>query len=98
VLANIGRALRSGGTFLMVDVAASSRLEENIENPFAPFLYGVSVMHCMTVSLAQGGEGLGTVWGEQKAREPLTEAGLADIDVKRVEGDPINNVYIATKR
>jgi len=97
VLANIAHALRSGGTLLMVDVAASSHLEENIENPLAPFLYGVSVMHCMTVSLAQGGEGLGTVWGEQKARELLTEAGLASVDVKRGEGAPLNNVYIATK-
>jgi SAM-dependent methyltransferase len=98
VLANIARALRGGGTFLMVDIAASSRLDENIENPFAPLLYGVSVMHCMTVSLAQGGEGLGTVWGEQKARELLAEAGFDGVDVKRVEGDPLNNVYIATKR
>ena len=50
-------------TFLMVDIAASSQLERNLENPLAPFLYTVSTMHCTTVSLAQGGEGLGRVLG-----------------------------------
>jgi 2-polyprenyl-3-methyl-5-hydroxy-6-metoxy-1,4-benzoquinol methylase len=97
VLANLARALRPEGTFLMIDIAASSRLEENLEHPLGPFLYGVSVMHCMTVSLAQGGEGLGTVWGEQKALELLEEAGFADAQVKHLEGDPINSVYVATK-
>ena len=97
VLANLAGAVRPGGTFLMIDVAASSRLEENLEHPLGPFLYGISVMHCMTVSLAQDGEGLGTVWGEQKALELLEEAGFADAQVKQLEGDPINNVYVATK-
>lgn len=69
VLADIARALKPGGVFLMMDMAASSKLEENLDHPIGPLLYGASVMHCMTVSLAQGGEGLGTVWGEQKALE-----------------------------
>ena len=54
-------------------------------------------MHCMTVSLAQDGEGLGAVWGEQKALELLAEAGFGDVEVKTVEGDIINNYYIARK-
>jgi hypothetical protein len=58
----------------MVDIAASTRLEGNLDNPLAPFLFTVSTMHCMTVSLAQGGEGLGTCWGEEKARELLAPA------------------------
>ena len=49
----------------------------------------------MTVSLALGGEGLGTAWGEQKACELLAEAGFARVDVKRVEKDIVNNYYIA---
>jgi 2-polyprenyl-3-methyl-5-hydroxy-6-metoxy-1,4-benzoquinol methylase len=98
VLKAIARALRPEGVFLMQDIAASSRLEENLEHPFAPFLYAVSVLHCMTVSLAQGGEGLGTVWGEQQARELLAEAGFTDIAVEQVEGDGLNNYYIAHKR
>ena len=36
----------------------------------------------MTVSLAQGGDGLGAMWGEQKARELLAEAGFTSVDVQ----------------
>jgi len=97
VLRNIARALRLGGTFLAVDIGASSNLHENIDHPLGPTFYAVSTMHCMTVSLALDGEGLGTMWGEQKARELLAEAGFTLQEVKRVEGDIMNNYYIATK-
>jgi ubiquinone/menaquinone biosynthesis C-methylase UbiE len=97
VLRGIARALRPEGAFLMVDIAASSTLEENLDHPLAPTLYTVSCLHCMTVSLAQGGEGLGAMWGEQKARELLAEAGFTRVDVQRVEGDIMNSYYVATK-
>ncbi|HSE82693.1 MAG TPA: class I SAM-dependent methyltransferase [Gaiellaceae bacterium] len=97
VLQAIARALAPEGTFLMVDFAASSALEENVDHPLGPTLYMFSVLHCMTVSLAQDGAGLGTVWGEQKAVEMLGEAGLGEIRVERVEGDPFSNYYIATR-
>ncbi|MGV4981130.1 class I SAM-dependent methyltransferase [Streptomyces sp. NRAIS4] len=97
-LAAIARALRPGGTFLMGDIAASSRLEQNIGHPFAPALYGFSVFYCMTTSLSTGGAGLGTVWGRETALRMLEEAGFGDIDVKSVEGDPLNAYYVATKR
>lgn len=54
-------------------------------------------MHCMTVSLALDGDGLGTMWGEQKARHMLTDAGFAHVEIDHVEGDIINNYYVATK-
>ncbi|HET9476690.1 MAG TPA: class I SAM-dependent methyltransferase [Dehalococcoidia bacterium] len=97
VLQGISDALRPGGVFLMVDIAASSHLHENLEHPLAPMLYSISTMHCMTVSLALDGEGLGTVWGEQLARELLKDAGFTAIDVKSVEGDFMNAYYICTK-
>ena len=87
-----------GGIFLMQDIAASSKLEENIENPLGPTLYSISTMHCMTVSLAYNGEGLGTVWGRQKAEEMLREAGFSEkIEVREVPGDIFNYYYIAQK-
>jgi SAM-dependent methyltransferase len=95
VLAAVSRALRPGGTFLMVDVRASSRLEDNVGHPLGPFLYGMSTMHCMTVSLALGGAGLGTAWGQQAALAMLAEAGLADVAVHTLEDDPLNNYYVA---
>jgi ubiquinone/menaquinone biosynthesis C-methylase UbiE len=95
VLKGVARALTSGGSFLMVDIRASSNLQENIPHPFAPFLYGVSTMHCMTVSLALNGAGLGAVWGEQKALAMLREAGFTHVDVQRPADDPLNNYYVA---
>jgi 2-polyprenyl-3-methyl-5-hydroxy-6-metoxy-1,4-benzoquinol methylase len=93
----ISDSLKPDGVLLMVDIQASSNLAENLEHPLAPMLYGVSTMHCMTVSLALNGEGLGTVWGEQKARELLNEAGFNQIDVRNIEGDILNSYYICRK-
>lgn len=97
VLAGIARALRPDGVFLMVDIKASSKVHENMDHLLAPFLYTISCMHCMTVSLALEGTGLGTMWGEQKAREMLAEAGLSQVDITQVDGDIINSYYIARK-
>lgn len=97
VLHNIYRSLRPGGTFLMVDIKASSRLEDNVGFPLAPFKYTVSTMHCMTVSLALEGVGLGTVWGRQLAESMLTDAGFSDITVGEIESDPFNYYYVAHK-
>ena len=97
VLRAIAEALAPEGTFLMIDFAASSALEENVDHPLGPSLYMFSVFHCLTVSLAQDGAGLGTVWGEQKAVEMLREAGFSSVEVRRVEGDPFNNYYLARR-
>ena len=97
VLENIYRALRPGGVFLMADIKASSRLEENVGVPLSTFLYTVSLMHCMTVSLALGGAGLGTAWGRQLAISMLADAGFHDVRVAEIESDPTNSYYIARK-
>ncbi|WP_336087856.1 class I SAM-dependent methyltransferase [Nocardia sp. SSK8] len=97
VLANMARALRPGGVLLMVDIHASSRLEKNLDLPLGPFLYTVSTMHCMSVSLGQGGDGLGTVWGEELALSMLADAGFADVRTAHVDGDPLNTYYVAHK-
>jgi len=98
VLAGIAKALRRDGTFLMVDIAASSHLHENLDHPLGPLYYTISCMHCMTVSLALDGAGLGTMWGEQKAREMLAEAGFGCVELARNERDVFSAYYIARKR
>jgi len=70
----------------------STGLEENLDHPLGPFLYAASVLHCMTVSLSQGGAGLGTMWGEQTARQMLREAGFKNVTTKKFEPD-IEHVY-----
>jgi 2-polyprenyl-3-methyl-5-hydroxy-6-metoxy-1,4-benzoquinol methylase len=97
VLQNIYRALRPGGVLLMADIKASSRLEENVGVPMSTYLYTTSLMHCMTVSLALDGAGLGTAWGTQLAVSMLGDAGFADVRVAEIESDPINNYYLAFK-
>ena len=81
VLNAVSQRLKPGGIFLMIEFKFSSQLEENIGNPFAAMYYSISLMHCMPVSLAVGGAGLGTVWGEQTARRLLGQAGLHDVQV-----------------
>jgi len=93
VLRRVAGALAPGGVYLMVEPKASSQLEENIGNPFAPYIYGMSVLHCMTVSLAAGGAGLGTAWGEQLARRMLGDAGFTTVEVMDAPG-PQNSIYI----
>lgn len=91
----VAASLREGGTFLMGDIAASSNLEQNLEHPFGPALFGFSVFYCMTTSLSTGGAGLGTMWGEQTARRMLAEAGFTDVETQSVQGDPVNLYYVA---
>jgi ubiquinone/menaquinone biosynthesis C-methylase UbiE len=97
VLAGIAMALRPGGVYLCVETSASSNLAENLKHPLGPFLYTVSCMHCMTVSLADSGMGLGTMWGEQIARTMLSEAGFTSIDTAHLHGDIVNAYIIASK-
>jgi len=97
VLKEIANALDPDGTFLMQDIAASSQVHKNIDHPVGPLLYSLSVMHCMTVSLAANGAGLGTMWGEEKAREMLQTAGFTKIDVKKLPHDFQNAFYIIHK-
>jgi SAM-dependent methyltransferase len=93
VLHRIAGALAPDGIYLMLEPRAATRLEGNLGNPFAPYIYGISVLHCMTVSLAEGGTGLGTAWGEEKARAMLADAGFTAIEVFEAPG-PQNSIYI----
>ena len=97
VLKGIADALKDDGVYLMQDIAGSSHVHNNLDHPIGPFLYTVSTMHCMTVSLAQGGEGLGTMWGEEKAKEMLKDAGFKKVEVKQLPHDIFNNYFIITK-
>lgn len=97
VLARIAEALRPGGLLLMVDIKAETGVENNLSLPWRTYLYTMSLMHCMTVSLAQGGAGLGTVWGRQTAERMLADAGLVDIEATEIRADPFNYFYLARR-
>jgi 2-polyprenyl-3-methyl-5-hydroxy-6-metoxy-1,4-benzoquinol methylase len=97
VLKGIHRALKPDGVYLMQDISGSSHVYKDIEHPIGTLLYTVSCMHCMTVSLAQGGEGLGAMWGEEKTREYLQKAGFRSVTAHRLAHDIQNNWYVVTK-
>ncbi|PSL01804.1 ubiquinone/menaquinone biosynthesis C-methylase UbiE [Haloactinopolyspora alba] len=97
VLAAVARALRPGGTFLMVDIKASSNVADNVDSPLGTFFYTVSTLHCMSVSLGLDGAGLGTAWGRQLAESMLHDAGFTDVAVGEIEADILNYYYVARK-
>lgn len=97
VLKGIHRALKSDGVYLMQDISGTSHVDKDIEHPIGTFLYTASCRHCMPVSLAQGGEGLGTMRGEEKTREYLQKAGFRSVTTHRFAHDIQNNWYVVMK-
>lgn len=96
VLENIRRAVRPDGLFLMQDIAAASCVHGNMNHPVGPFIYTISCMHCMSVSLAGGGPGLGAAWGKELALQMLSDAGFGDVRVEQLPHDIINYYYVVT--
>lgn len=97
VLQRICTALKPGGLFVMKEPHAGDTVQDNLGNPFAPVLYATSTLHCLTVSLAHGGAGIGTAFGEGMARRLLAEAGFGAVHVQPAPGDPVDAVYVTSK-
>lgn len=93
-LKGIRYMLAPGGMFSMIDIKASSNQADNIDHPMGPFLYAVSLMHCMPVGLNDNGTGLGMMWGQEKAEALLREAGFEHIELTEMEHDPFNLHYL----
>ena len=98
LLKGIHRSLKADGVYLAQDVHASSHHHHDREHPLGPLLYAVSVMHCTPVSLGQGGEGLGTMWGRELARDYFARAGFSDIEVHQLPHDIQNDYWILRHR
>jgi SAM-dependent methyltransferase len=94
-LAAIRRILKPGGAFMWSEADASDNLEENL-NPVGRALYGASAMHCMTVSLADDGEGLGVVIGENNARGMAAEAGFRSFEKLEIK-NPYHQIFLARR-
>ena len=62
-----------------------------------PFLYTVSLMHCMPAGLVDGGEGLGMMWGRQRAVQMLKDAGFKEIQVLDIPEDSFNLHFLCKK-
>lgn len=83
-LRGVRALLAPEGRFSLVDIDAESELIANKYRPFATFLYTVSLLHCLPIGLGPEGTGagLGMLWGRQRARSLLSEAGLKVLEEK----------------
>jgi SAM-dependent methyltransferase len=91
----LAASLRPGGIYLMQDIGASADLERNRDFPFATLLYAVSTVHCTPVSIGQGGEGLGTMWGWETAERFLRDAGFRQVQRHVLPHDPMNVWFVS---
>ena len=88
MMKTIRKALKSDGTWLLVDINAQESLELNVtKNPMASLLYGISVLSCMSSALSEaGGEGLGTLGlSASRAESMARQAGFTQFKKLDVE-------------
>lgn len=88
----IRQALKPDGTYLLLDINCSDKLEGNF-GPLGALFYSVSMLYCMTTSLANDGEGLGTCGlPPSKVQELCEEAGFSSVNQLPLE-NPFNILY-----
>lgn len=81
-LSEIQRILKPGCAAVIVDILMHTDMADNVGSDFSSLTYGISLFHCMPVSLHEDGLGLGTAWGIEKAEEMMKEAGFSKVEVK----------------
>ena len=87
----IHQALALDGVYLWSEPNASDKAHEN-RNPVGKTFHCISPLHCMTVSLAHNGAGLGTVIGEAGARNLAKEAGFSSFEKLPIQ-NPFNQFF-----
>ena len=96
VLREICRVLKPGCIASIIDIDMHSNIEDNRNSPMAAFIYSISLAHCMTVSLAEGGQGLGAAWGREKAIEMIKEAGFTSVEPLSTPNDKLLVHYLCS--
>ena len=90
VARRVREALAPDGTWLLTELNARDRIEENL-NVFGRFFYSASTFICVPNALSQGGTvALGAQAGEAVLREVAVEAGFTR--VRRAADSPFNLV------
>lgn len=88
-------ALADDGVYVWSEPNASANAHEN-RNPVGKAFHSISPLHCMTVSLAYNGAGLGTVIGESGARSLAKEAGFRHFERLPIQ-NPFNQFFALRK-
>ena len=93
LLRAIRQSLSPEGYYVLLDINCSDSLEENF-GPLGTLFHGLSIMYCMTTSLANDGAGLGTLGlHPPKVEEMCAEAGFSSIKLLPLE-NPFHNLYV----
>ncbi|HEY1276799.1 MAG TPA: methyltransferase domain-containing protein [Thermoleophilaceae bacterium] len=92
LVASVRGALADDGIYVVLEMNSADDPAENV-GPVAALLYGVSILYCMTTSLAEGGHGLGTCGlPPARLRELCERNGFGS--VRRVPlDDPFHALY-----
>ncbi|HEV2298854.1 MAG TPA: class I SAM-dependent methyltransferase [Candidatus Acidoferrales bacterium] len=91
----IRKALANDGVYLWSEPNATENAYQN-RNPIGKAFHSISPLHCMTVSLAFNGAGLGTVIGENGARALAKEAGFTHFERLPIQ-NPFNQFFALRK-
>jgi SAM-dependent methyltransferase len=91
----IRHALRGDGVYVAQDIDATSSHHGDLDHPLGPYLYTISTLHCMTVSLARDGRGLGAMWGRERAQELFRAAGFGEVAVETLPHDEQNAYFVS---
>ncbi|KAF8375885.1 hypothetical protein PRIPAC_82314 [Pristionchus pacificus] len=100
-LAEIYRVLKPGGVFAMLEMRGTSSVFDDCHNlPHAAHVYASSLFHCLPVGSNRGDAlCMGAMWGEQRARTLIEQAGFnkEHVQVLHPAFFPINDVYLCRK-
>lgn len=90
---HVKQALKSDGTWMVVEPNAGDKLEDNL-NPVGRLFYSASTMVCVPCSLSQDvGAALGAQAGEKKLKEVITSGGFTQF--RRAAETPFNMILEA---
>ena len=79
-LLEMQRTLKKGGYLSVIDINVQTELEDNLDDPSAPLIYGLGLFNCVPTSLSQSGDGMGAAWGREKAIKMIKAAGFSEVE------------------
>uniref|UniRef100_A0A914DB76 Methyltransferase domain-containing protein n=1 Tax=Acrobeloides nanus TaxID=290746 RepID=A0A914DB76_9BILA len=96
----IHRVLKPDGLFAMIEIDGTSNCytDRQEKGLTAAMFYSVSLFHCLPVgNSTPDALGLGTMWGVERGKKLLQDAGFNDIKVEKAPFFETNIAYLARK-
>jgi SAM-dependent methyltransferase len=95
LLRSARQALTDSGTMVILELSSGDTLEANT-HPIGALYYGVSLLSCLSTSLAAGGPGLGSLGlPHRRLTELAREAGFSQVR-RAVDSPPAHVLYEVT--